>query len=40
MTSEGFSIVAIVTCAILTLVLGLFPQPVFDFLDQAAVFML
>ena len=39
-TSEGFSIVAIVTCAVLTLVLGLFPQPVFDFLDQAAVFML
>ena len=39
-TSEGFSIVAIVACAILTLVLGLFPQPVFDFLDQAAVFML
>ena len=38
--SEGFSIVAIVTCAIATLVLGIFPQPVFDFLEQAAVFML
>ena len=38
--SEGFSIVAVVTCAIATLVLGLFPQPIFNFLDQAAVFML
>ncbi|MGO1590434.1 MAG: NADH-quinone oxidoreductase subunit NuoN [Ancrocorticia sp.] len=38
--SEGFSIVAIIACAILTVALGVFPQPILDFLGEAAVFML
>ena len=38
--SEGMSIVAIVVCAILTVLIGVFPQPLFDFLAQATVFML
>lgn len=38
--SEGFSIVAIIACAILTVLLGVFPSPVLDFLSGAAVFML
>ena len=38
--SEGFSIVAIIACAIITILLGVFPQPVLDFLGEAAVFML
>ncbi|MCF2705984.1 NADH-quinone oxidoreductase subunit NuoN [Arcanobacterium haemolyticum] len=38
--SEGFSIVAIIACAIITIILGIFPQPLFDFLSQATVFML
>lgn len=38
--SEGFSIVAIVTCAIITILLGIYPQPILDFLGEAAVFML
>lgn len=38
--SEGFSIVAIVVCAVLTILLGVFPQPILSFLSSASVFML
>ena len=39
-SSEGFSIVAIVVCVILTILLGVFPGPVLDFFSGASVFML
>lgn len=38
--SEGMSIVAIVVCAALTILLGVLPQPLFDLLSKATVFML
>ncbi len=38
--SEGFSILSIVVCALLTLAVGIFPQPIFEVLNQATVFML
>ena len=38
--SEGFSIVAIVATAVITIVLGVFPGPILDFLTNTLVFML
>ena len=37
--SEGFAAVAIVVCAVGTIVLGVFPTPVLDLIDAVARFL-
>lgn len=37
--TEGFTAVAVTVCAALTILLGVFPSPVLELLDQAALFL-
>jgi len=37
--AEGFALVAVTLCAVLTVVLGVFPGPVLDLIDGVARFL-
>ena len=37
--TEGFAVVAIAVCALVTIVLGVFPSPVLDLIASVATFL-